>query len=446
MKRFAKVQFSMLIILSFCIVLLLCWQQNSKAFQPPQNHWQPVDSRWQPVPSHRENRGNIKVVWLQGTPYEMGYQHGKLLHNEIASLGTEVIEGLKLVGKDMGLGKLAMRRSFPDVVEECRGLVDATIDIGITMDSCMIISFGDVYQELFTKLLPDFLFHDGCSTFVAAGSATVNGRLYYGRSLDQNKKPIEYWIKNPTIFVRQPKDGIPHVSIAMPGAVWPDSGMNAAGIVVAINAAHLQTLEQISLQGGSNLQVMGQIMKRARSYEEAQTLMATWEHMRGNIIMVADGKTQQAGVFELLGKEMGVRQMNDNGVLYATNHFLAPETIGKDVKPKQSSLLRYERFKQLLEPNGADSRYGKIDPKMMVDILRDRTHPTSLEKSPLNVFDDDASIGGNGALRQEVFDPDRLLFWVASGKVPIPENPFVCFSMGEMLGLPNAASCEPSAI
>lgn len=439
MRKLAFSKFVGWVIISCCLISFLNWQYSAIAHPPSLSHWQPV-------PSHREDRSNIKVVWLQGTPYEMGYQHGKLLHDEIASLGSEFIQGLNIVGKEFGLTQLAMRRSFPSVVEECRGLADATKDIGFGMDSCMMVAFGDVYQELFTQVLPDILFPDGCSTFVASDAATIDSHLYYGRSFDQSERPIEYWIKNPTVFVKQPKDGIPYVALAVPGAVWLDSGMNAEGITIAINAAHLRSMEQISPQGGSNLQIMAQVMKQAHTYPEAKKLMATWEHMRGNIITIADGKSQQAGVFELLGKEMAVRQMSNDDVLYATNHFLAPETVGKDIQPKQSTLLRYERFQQLLNPNQPTSYYGKVNSKTMVEMLRDRTNPQTQKQSALTLFDDNASIGGNGALRQEVFDPKNLLFWVASGEVPIPENPFVCFSMGEMLGLPNAARCESSEL
>jgi len=45
-----------------------------------------IDPNWCPIPARREDRGRVKVVWLQGTPYEMGYQHGMLLHDEIACL------------------------------------------------------------------------------------------------------------------------------------------------------------------------------------------------------------------------------------------------------------------------------------------------------------------------------------------------------------------------
>jgi len=73
--------------------------------------------------------------------------------------------------------------------------------------------------------------------------------------------------------------------------------------------------------------------------------------------------------------------------------------------------------------------------------------PRCLQKwlTRLNSSADDATIGGNGALWQVLFDPERLLFWLAAGEVPVPSNPFLC-SLGEMIGLPGAARCEARAI
>lgn len=377
---------------------------------------------------------------------EQGHQHGLLLHDEIASLGKGTIEDLQFAGKGLALGRLAMRRSFPDVVEECRGLADATQDIGMTLESCMVLAYADVYQEQFAYLLPSILFHDGCAGFVAMGDAAIDGRVYHARTLDNNKKPIEYWVKNPTVFIRQPNDGIPHVFLSISGAVWSNSALNAEGISISLDTAHPQTVDQISLKGASNVQVMAKIMKRAHTYEEAKVLMNTWQHARANLILITDGKSKQAGVFEILGREIGVREIRDNGTLYMTNHFLAPETVNKGSTPQKSTLSRYKRLDQLLERDSPATEYGKLDPGEMVKILRDRTNPTTLKASPLTVYDDDASIGGNGALRQELFDNESLLFWVAGGSVPTPENPFVCFSLGEMIGLPNAVPCPTPAI
>ena len=39
-----------------------------------------------------QNKKGLKIVHLYGTPYEMGYEHGKLLKTEIKAFYTEFIE------------------------------------------------------------------------------------------------------------------------------------------------------------------------------------------------------------------------------------------------------------------------------------------------------------------------------------------------------------------
>lgn len=401
---------------------------------------------WQPVASHREDYGNIKVVWQQGTPYEMGYQHGQLLHDEIASIGKRVISAAQLAGKGLALGRLASKRTYPDMIEECQGLVDATQDLGITMDVCMVVAYADVYQEILGYTLPEELFWEGCNQFVAVNNATIDGRLYHGSSVD-HYKPVPYVINNPVIFVRQPNHGLPHVFVSYPGAIWPNSGMNIAGITLGLDTAHPNSPNELSLQGRSNVQIMAKILETATSFDEARTVMETQPRVRANLIMISDGKSKQAGVFEFTGKSLGIRPLQDDGVLYVTNHFVLPQMYEKQPLPiDPSSSSRFERFKQLMEPNQRTSYYGQINPMTMAKILRDRVNPYTQKASPFSVFDDNASPGGNGALRQAIYDPERLKLWVAAGQPPVPENPFVCFSIGELIGLPNAAPCEAPAM
>ncbi len=385
----------------------------------------------------------------------MGYQHGKLLHNEIAALPNSLLSTVSFLGKYLGLANFAKRRSFSDVIEECRGLVAATKDVGMTMDSCLVFAFGDVLQEYFADTLPrifnegdgpssGFRGNLGCSQFVATGKATVDGRLYHGRSLDNNDQPIDYWLKNPTVFIRQPHDGIPHMFIAVPGVVWPNSGMNAAGISLSLNTAHPRNITKLDIAGRSHVQMMAQILKRASTYQAARTFMQSQRRMAADLIMITDGVSRQAGVFELVAQDMGIRELDAKGVLYMTNHFVSPKMQNQDREPSSpSSLCRYDRFQQLLEPGGPYSLYGKIEPRVMVEILRDRVNPYTLKTSPVNTYDDNASIATNGVMRQVIFDPQRLLFWLAVGKVPVPQNPFVGFSLGELLQLPNALPCHP---
>lgn len=413
---------------------------------PPDQVANFLPANWQPVPPHREDRGIIKVVWLQGTPYEMGYQHGEYLHDEIASLGSDILGALRFAGRGLALGRLAARRSYPEIVEECQGLTAATQDIGMTLDACLVLAYGDVYQAVFGRALPDVLFWDGCSQWVASGTATKDGRLYHGSTLDNDSKPIDYIMNNPVVFVRQPNQGLPHVFITYPAVVWPNWGLNVAGVTVGLDTVHAGPGE-LSFQGGSNVQIMGQILKTATSFTEARQIMETQPRVHANLIMIADGKSKQAGVFEFTGKHLGVRELPDNGVLYITNHIVLEEMFDRQRFPlSESSLARLRRFAQLMEPDGIHSYHGAIDPAIMARIGRDRVNPDTLEASPFEVFDDDASPGGNGSLRQGLYDPDKLLLWVAAGQPPVPENPFVCFSLGEMLNFPNAKPCESPAL
>jgi hypothetical protein len=400
---------------------------------------------WQPVPAHREDRGNIQVVWLQGTPYEMGYQHGQYLRDEIASIGSEAISLLRFAGRGLGLGRLARARTYPDIIEECRGLADATQDIGITLDACLVLAFGDVYQDFFGQTLPQELFWEGCSQFVAANEASRDGYLYHGSTVDHGT-PTDYIINNPIVFVRQPNDGLPHVFITYPGVTWPNSGLNVAGISMGLDTAFSKGYDSLSFTGTSNVQLMSQILQGATSFDEAVNYFESQPRVRPNIIMMTDGKSRQAGVLEFTGQDFFVRPLQPNGVLYATNHFVSEEMYDEQAPPNASSLSRLKRYTQLMEPDGIASFYGQVDAQVMTKILRDRVNPDTLESSPLSVFDDDASPGGNGAQRQATFDPQRLNFWIAAGPPPVPENPFVCFSLEELLDFPDATPCDAPQI
>jgi hypothetical protein len=131
-------------------------------------------------------------------------------------------------------------------------------------------------------------------------------------------------------------------------------------------------------------------------------------------------------------------------VLWATNHFVAPETKDLDADPaSNSSLNRFERWRQLLSPDSSETHYGQIDPEDMIAMMRDRVDPWTHEEYPADTFDNNRSIATNGALFEILYDPERLFFWVAAGKLPVPQQPFVGFSLGELLGLPDAAPVDP---
>jgi|GEM_PF-293243 len=405
---------------------------------------------WMPIPPKREQHGIWTVVWLSGTPYEMGYQHGQLLHDQIEygiknSQYVKEIKNQILIAKLAQVDKFVALNSYPDIVQECDGMVAAAGDVGWTKELCLFVNFGDVMMEILDSLpVPVRLPRPGCSQMMVTGAASADGRMYHGRILDWDA--IDYLLWFPTIFVRQPHDGLPHVYIGFPGNLSPYSGMNVAGLSMASNETDPFDDEQRDYSGRSHVQMLGQLLKKASSLDEAIAFVEGETHMSVEQFGIADAGTDRAGVFEMTATAVRVREM-EAGVLWMTNHFVHPDMKDLDKDPPgNSSIRRFTRFSQLLPPDGVESRYGAFSPTEVVRVLRDRVNPQTGLESPPGTFDDGDSLATNGAIYVMVFDPGNLHFWVAAGTIPVPEQQFTGFSLGTLLNWPGAIPVEPTVI
>ncbi|RJO63385.1 MAG: hypothetical protein C4523_20645 [Myxococcales bacterium] len=392
----------------------------------------------------------------------MGKQHGEMLHDIIGEAmefvaDDPILSSIPAVAAGMGILEIAADNSYPDLLEECQGLVDATADVGFTMDFCLALNFGDVMLEFIDNGgVPDArLGGPGCSEVIASGAATPDGRTYHARNLDWGSMNIEIIHDNPVVFVRQPADGIAHVYVGFPLNLSPYTGMNAEGISICSNEAEPASEAELSRSGRSHVQMLGQILKRSSSLAEARSFLEGEKHMSAEILTVADGKAGDGAVFEMTAAHMAELPLAD-GVVIATNHFIAPEMADYDAPQNEaagdSSLLRLERLRQLVLPDGEETLYGELSLDNLAQVMHDRVNPRDPERTPApyndaNV-DNDAGLATNGPMHFVLFDPAKLLFWVAAGKDPeggkpyVSQQPYTCFSLGELLGLPDAEVCE----
>jgi hypothetical protein len=392
-------------------------------------------------------RGSIKVVYLHGTPYEMGFQHGTLLHEELAAGVVEIQEDLTLstmmaLAEKSGLVELAMERSLPEITEECQGLVDAAGDIGWTMNHCMVLNFGDAVAEFLQHGMPEGGdIQPVCAQAIVSGPATADGATYQLRILDWAL--IQFIVDNPVVFVRQPEGKIPHVFVGFPGNLSPYTGMNGKGLVSASNEVSPLDNDCHDSVGVSHVQLQARILAEASDLAEAEAMVKSANHMTLELFGVSDPTGGE--IFEMAPAAVAFRKQVE-GVVYATNHFEAPETDAHDKVPSKHSMLRYDRLSQLLDPGGKDSLYGTLSPEVLVEVARDRINPYDGTESPGSEFDNGESIATNGALFVVVFDPSKLRFWVAAGALPVPSQPFVGFSLGELLGWPGYEGGTPEDI
>ena len=169
-----------------------------------------------------EEVDGYKVLHVKGTPYEMGYQQGALLKDDIRELVRFLFEvkakelkvqvgGINVLNPRRAIGGIAatQKKYVPErFFEELRGVADGA---GMDMQDVIVANF-----------IPE-LFH--CSGFALSGSATKDGTLYHGRVLDYG---CDWRLQEHAVLtVAEPEGKIPFVNVTYAGFIGSVTGMNA---------------------------------------------------------------------------------------------------------------------------------------------------------------------------------------------------------------------------
>ena len=177
--------------------------------------------------------GEHPVLVMEGTPEEMGYQHGKLLAAKIHHILKEGYTPKALWNRgytpEYALAQSErMEKFFPEAIkEELRGIVRGLKDAG-----CDDITYEDVRLGITQAEILHFP-PDGppaCSNFACWGKWTPDGRLLHGRNLDWNINGDAQ--DDHVVLVWRPKGGFPFMMIGWAGGIGSVSGMNSKGITM----------------------------------------------------------------------------------------------------------------------------------------------------------------------------------------------------------------------
>lgn len=181
----------------------------------------------------REGAGRLEkvdglyVLHVSGTPYEMGYQHGKLLRPHVTRLITTLVE--EEGGREIEIPGMGIKKSIKSILkvlfasqrpyykkrflQELKGLADGA---GLPEE---MICLGNHLPELFH-----------CSGFALKGSATVDGEVYHGRVLDY---ATDWHLQeHAVVIVARPKGRIAFANVSFAGFIGSVTGMNAKGVSI----------------------------------------------------------------------------------------------------------------------------------------------------------------------------------------------------------------------
>jgi hypothetical protein len=354
-----------------------------------------------------EEVDGAKILHIKGTPYEMGYQQGALLRDDIRTLvrflldvkakeATIEVGGIKLLDpRRVIAGIVATQRKYYPArfSEELRGVADGA---GL-----------DVAEVNVANFIPE-LFH--CSGFAIGGSATKDGTLYHGRILDYG---CDWRLQEHAVLtVAEPAGKIPFVNVTYAGFIGSVTGMNAAGVSIG----------EMGGRGMGHWEGVPMAFLVRMALEEADGLDAAIAVFRDHprtceyYYVIADGETGQAVGMEASWDAFGVVRMGQA-------HPRLPHAVADAVL-----LSVGERYEELVRRVKAG--HGTFD-AAAARALMDR--PVAMKSN----------------LHSVLFETKSSRFWVAhasSGGAPAATQPYHPFQLNELLthrADPNAQTLPP---
>jgi isopenicillin-N N-acyltransferase-like protein len=395
--------------------------------------------------SHITRRGRLWQLHLEGSPAEMGDAHGRLagrLYGEIDARIDLLLTQRYGDGLEAWAERMRLRWDYRDdedaLREEDRLELSA---LAAALPSS--VAGGDGYFRLFlqqcvfdvTSRLDDAIV-DGVMFAVASRPTTRNpepGNLVVGRSFSIDLG-ADYEVERIVTF-HYPDGKYPFVSIGWAGLVGVVSGVNARGIVVAVNPARSDDPRE---EGLSLPILVRRVLEEADTLEQAISMVQAAELRSPGILLVGDGVQRKAVIIEAgpraRDQERVVRGL-DEAMVYATNH-MTREPFDNDaqndrIRRLTSSGYRHDRLGELLKDTTS------FTPERALAVLRDRK---GLDGVPLGLGNRNA-LESLGSSHVVVIDATSMVLWVGEG--PSALGRFRAFDLRFLLARQGARPAPP---
>lgn len=336
-----------------------------------------------------ENQDGTRVLFLKGTPEEMGEQHGKLMKRQVKDLVSRVLYGVG-VGSSFEKGHW-----FFGEIEDCQARIQPFIGDRYLreMDALAKASGHDREELRLANFFPE-LFH--CSGFCLFGDATQGGRMYHGRILDYMKGiGLEL---NATVIIHQPDEGNAWVNISYAGFV---------GSVTAMNEKHISMGEmggrgEGQWDGKPMAQLVREVMENASTLDEALAILRKGPRTCEYYYVIADGIKKTAVGIAATPTTFEVIRPGES-------HPRLPHAIHDAVLLSAGN--RYEELAKRVQAS-----HGKFDATSARELM---TRPVCMTSN----------------IHSVLFCPDTLDFWVANADDANPASHcrYTGYNLAELL-------------
>jgi hypothetical protein len=349
--------------------------------------------------SYRFQQGGWTYVHLEGSPAEIGFQHGYLLAPEIA----DALEAIRLFDihqtqRDWDFfRKTALEVLWPHIdaeyQQELQGIADGVKAHGVDLDVYDIVALNafeevpDYYVPWLNKRekqakAPKLAAPGNCSAFIATGTYTKDHQIVVAHNNWTSYLVGERWV---IIFDIVPRHGQRILMDGFPGLITSDDdfGVNAAGII--ITETTITQFEGWDPNGKPEFMRSRKALQYAQSIDDYVRIIKEGNNGGyANDWLIGDRKTGEIAYLELGLKNTPLWRTKD-GYFVSSNFARDPklikeETSGFDPNDRSSSPnARHARWEELMK-----QAKGKIDVAMAEQFLSDHVDSFESEKPQAN--------------------------------------------------------------
>jgi isopenicillin-N N-acyltransferase-like protein len=319
--------------------------------------------------------GRIPVLVVQGTPEEMGKQIGHLQIGVIA-------EYQKL------LERYVKFRGWQDVYPwllRAGGLLEANFPASHRAEFAAAAREVPVDRNLLVLINTafDVVSMFACSALVAEPARSNSGELLFGRNLDL--PPFANLHELTMVTVYRGKGKRAFASIGFPGVFGLISGMNDAGLALAVNeiTETKDDATKFNPLGTPKLLLLRRVLEECATIDEAEKLLR--QAPRTGLMAVTLCDKERGVVFEVTPKNV-IRRPAREGLCFCTNQFRTPELCVLD------RCYRWDRLE-----------LSRRQEKLTMDDVGDYLHAARFPQMTMQTM---------------IFEPARLRLHLAFGQIP----------------------------
>ena len=319
-------------------------------------------------------KNSIPIVYLTGTPYEIGLAHGKLCKREIEENNKDFFDFYDRLKRDPQADWLKLSRELEknipeEYIDEMRG-----ISVGADIEYDKI---------LFINTLSTISMKNGCFAFAFINT---DQQIITLRQDDEDKYTDFH--REMILYIIKPENGLGFAAILTPGWVDGETGINEMGITVSQNNIGIKQknwdvipitiLSRYMLQYSETIDDIEKILDEKKAYP-------------GRLIFASS--KDNASVLEFVNNEKSRINM-ENGYLVLSNH--ARKIPSKEIGSGSAKRLSYaEKF--------LNEHIDDVNVEMAIKLVR----------TPLisrATFWDSFRVHNR---QSYIFSPSTLDFWIA---------------------------------